>query len=218
VNVGDATIKDWLQLTLGPYRKQPSESQAGRQLMLNYRRMADNGVDAIIKIAPSKPLRMVLDPSFKPESIRDKIVLIGVTRPGADDFLTPFSRNAQDGVPGVYLHAQAVSQLLKTMLEARPSILFWSPWQEGLWIAAWAIAGGIMAWVCIEFRIFLIANGGAVIALVGLVLAMFNGWALWLPLVPMGLAMLAASGGVWLLLGRNVWRRNKLGESEGKSL
>jgi CHASE2 domain-containing sensor protein len=120
VNVGDATIKDWLQSTLGPYRAQPSESQAGRQIMLNYRRMADNGVDAITKIAPSKSLRMVLDPSFKPESIRDKIVLIGVTRPGADDFLTPFSRSAQDGVPGVYLHAQAVSQLLKTMLLVLP--------------------------------------------------------------------------------------------------
>jgi CHASE2 domain-containing sensor protein len=198
VNVGDASIQDWLQLTLGPYRKQPSESQEGRQIMLNYRRMADNGVDAITKIAPSKPLRMVLDPSFKPESIRDKIVLIGVTRPGLDDFLTPFSRSAQDGVPGVYLHAQAVSQLLKTMLEARPSILFWSPWQESFWIAVGAIAGGILAWLCIDFRIFLIANGGAVVALVSLGFILFNVWALWLPLVPAGLAMLGAAGGAWI--------------------
>jgi CHASE2 domain-containing sensor protein len=63
VNMGDATIQDWLQVTLGPYRREPSESQAGRQIMLNYRRMADNGVDAIVKMVPSKPLRMVLDPS-----------------------------------------------------------------------------------------------------------------------------------------------------------
>ncbi len=208
VNVGDATIKDWLQLTLGPYRTQMTEAQAGRQIMLNYRRMADTAVDAIAKIAPSKSLRMVLDPSFKPESIRDKIVLIGVTKPGADDFLTPFSRSAQDGVPGVYLHAQAVSQLLKTMLEARPSILFWSPWQEGVWIAVWAIAGGILAWICMDFRIFLIANGGAAVALVSLGFILFNVWALWLPLVPTGLAMLAAAGGAWLgLAATKSWQK-----------
>jgi CHASE2 domain-containing sensor protein len=208
VNVGDATIQDWLQLTLGPYRTQPSESQAGRQIMLNYRRMADNGVDAIAKIAPSKSLRMVLDPSFKPESIRDKIVLIGVIRPGADDFLTPFSRSAQDGVPGVYLHAQAVSQLLKTMLEARPSILFWSPWQEGVWIAGWAIAGGVLAWICMDFRIFLIANGGAAVALVSLGFILFNVWALWLPLVPTGLALLGAAGGAWIgLAATRSWQK-----------
>jgi CHASE2 domain-containing sensor protein len=198
VNVGDATIKDWLQLTLGPYRTQPSESQAGRQIMLNYRRMADNGVDAIAKIAPSKSLRMVLDPSFKPESIRDKIVLIGVTRPGADDFLTPFSRSAQDGVPGVYLHAQAVSQLLKTMLEARPSMLFWSPWQETGWIVMWAIAGGILAWICRDSRMFFIASGCAAVALGSLGFILFNVWALWLPLVPTGLAMLGAAGATWI--------------------
>jgi CHASE2 domain-containing sensor protein len=208
VNVGDATIKDWLQSTLGPYRAQPSESQAGRQIMLNYRRMADNGVDAITKIAPSKSLRMVLDPSFKPESIRDKIVLIGVTRPGADDFLTPFSRSAQDKVPGVYLHAQAVSQLLKTMLEARPSILFGSPWQESIWIAIWAIAGGITAWAYADFKRFLIAIGGAVVGLVGLGVVLFSGRALWLPLIPAGLAMVVAAGGVWIILGRADWRKH----------
>jgi len=60
--------------------------------MLAYRRIADNGIDAIIKIAPKKSLRQVLDPRFNSESVREKIVLIGVTEPGIDDFLTPFSR------------------------------------------------------------------------------------------------------------------------------
>jgi CHASE2 domain-containing sensor protein len=178
-------------------------------MMLNYRRMADNGVDAIIKIAPSKSLRMVLDSRFNPESIRDKIVLIGVTRPGADDFLTPFSRSAQDGVPGVYLHAHAVSQLLNTMLKARPSILFLSPWQESIWIAIWAIAGGIMAWACADFKRFLIAIGGAVVGVVSLGVVLFSGWALWLPLIPAGLAMVMAAGGIWIILGRAVWKRQE---------
>lgn len=207
VNVGDATIQDWLQLTLGPYRRQPSESQSGRQIMLNYRRMADNGVDAIVKIVPSKPLRMVLDPSFNPESIRDKIVLIGVTRPGADDFLTPFSRNAKEVVPGVYLHAQAVSQLLKSMLETRPSILFLSPWQESIWIVVWAIVGGITVWFCTDFKRLLIATGGAIVGLAGLGIVMFNVWAIWLPLIPAGLALVVAAAGVWILFRRNSWRR-----------
>jgi CHASE2 domain-containing sensor protein len=208
VNVGDATIKAWLKVAFGPYRLQPDEFKSGRQIMLNYRRMADDGVDAITKIAPSKSLRMVLDPSFKAESVREKIVLIGVTRPGADDFLTPFSRNPEEGVPGVYIHAQTVSQLLQTMLEQRPSILFWNPWQEGVWILFWAIIGGIVAWVCVDFRIFLIANGGVLVALMGLSFVLFNGWALWLPMVPAGLAIVGAAWNVWIALERGIWRRN----------
>jgi CHASE2 domain-containing sensor protein len=206
-NMGDATIQDWLQVTLGPYRRQASESQAGRQIMLNYRRMADNGVDAIVKMVPSKPLRMVLDPSFNPESIRGKIVLIGVTRPNIDVFSTPFSRNPQDKVSGVYLHAQAVSQLLKSMLEKRPTILFLSPSQESIWIVVWAILGGITAWACVDFRILLIATGGSVVGLVGLSVVLFSGWALWLPLIPAGLAMMIAAGGVWIIFRQNVRRR-----------
>jgi CHASE2 domain-containing sensor protein len=149
----------------------------------------------------------VLDPSFNPESIRGKIVLIGVTRAGADDFLTPFSRNSKEVVPGVYLHAQAVSQLLKSMLETRPSILFLSPSQESIWIVVWAILGGIMAWACVDFRSFLIATGGSVVGLVGLGIVMFNVWAIWLPLIPSGLALAIAAVGVWILFRRNSWRR-----------
>jgi CHASE2 domain-containing sensor protein len=206
VNVGDSTINPWLKVAFGPYRSQPNEFKAGRQIMLNYRRMADDGVDAITKIAPSKSLRMVLDPSFKAESVRDKIVLVGVTRPGADDFLTPLSQDAKEEVPGVYIHAQAVSQLLQTMLRQRPSILFWSPWQESVWIVVWAIAGGILAWIFVNLRHFLVASGGAVIVLVGLGVVVFNGWALWLPLVPAGLALGGTAIGGWIVLRRGIGR------------
>jgi CHASE2 domain-containing sensor protein len=99
------------------------------------------------------------------------------------------------------------------MLGQRPSILFWNPWQEGFWILFWAIAGGILAWVCVDLRIFLGATGGALVALVGLSFVLFNGWALWLLMVPAGLAIVGAACNTWIALGRQnnygsgSWRR-----------
>jgi CHASE2 domain-containing sensor protein len=208
VSGGTAKMQPMLKFERGPYRSEASELRSGRQLMLNYRRRPDDGVESIKKIAKSKPLRKILEPqnnSFKPEILRDKIVLIGVTRPGVDEFLTPLSDKV---VPGVYIHAHAVSEIVQVMREKRSLIWFLKPWQEGVWVVGWAITGGLLAWVCVDFRIFLIANGGALVVLMGLSFVLFNGWALWLPMVPAGLAIVGAAWNIWIALERGIWRRN----------
>lgn len=193
VNVGDAQLGDWLQQTTGPYHGQQGEAQAGRQVMLHYRRLADDPKGAITKIAPRKSLRQVLSPTFNGESVRGKIILIGVTEPGQDDFLTPLSPTPNAVIPGVYLHAHATSQLLSTMLEGRPSIVFWPTWMETFWIALWAIAGGVGVSVRSSVRIKWVVFGSLIISLGGICLVFLYGMGLWVPAVPSGLAFLTAT-------------------------
>jgi CHASE2 domain-containing sensor protein len=194
INIGDTRISDWLQSANGPYKTQKTETQSGRQVMLNYRRMADNDIEAITKIAPKKSLRQVLDPSFNPESVREKIVLIGVTEPGIDDFLTPFSRNSSAVIPGVYLHAHAVSQVLDTMLGKRTSIAFWNPVQEGFWVLGWSLIGGILAGRFLRVKSILIAGAIAIITLGGIGWILFNYGGLWVPLIPPAIALVTTTG------------------------
>lgn len=184
VSVGDAQMGDWLHQNTGPYRSQQGEALAGRQVMLHYRRLSDTPQGAVTKIAPQKSLRQVLSPTFNGESVRGKIILIGVTEPGADDFLTPLSPAAM--VPGVYLHAHAISQLLSTMLDGRSSILFWPTWLETMWIGIWAMAGSVSTLSSgrIKWAIF----GGIFIGGGGICLVLFYGSGLWVPVVPTGAA------------------------------
>jgi CHASE2 domain-containing sensor protein len=199
INIGDARVSDWLQSATGPYKSLSKTVQAGRQVMLNYRRMADDGVDAITKIAPTKSLRQVLDPSFNLNSVNGKIVLIGVIQPGVDDFLTPFSRNDHEAIPGVYLHGHAVSQILDTMLGQRVSIRFWTPWQEALWIFGWSIAGGVLAWRFVKIKYVIVANIIVLVLLSGICWILLSWGGLWLPWVPPVLGIVVTSGSFWLI-------------------
>ncbi|WP_422662068.1 CHASE2 domain-containing protein [Pannus brasiliensis] len=194
INIGDTRLGDWLQSANGPYKSRQADTRSGRQVMLDYRRIAGNGGDAIVKIAPKKSLRQVLDPSFNPESVRGKIVLIGVTEPGVDDFLTPFSRDASEAVPGVYLHAHAVSQILDTMTGNRTSIAFWNPLQEAFWGLGWSLVGGGIAWRFLRVKSILIAGSIALVSLGGIGWILLSYGGLWVPIAPPALAILLTSG------------------------
>jgi CHASE2 domain-containing sensor protein len=194
INIGDTHLGDWLQSNRGPYRTSQSDTRSGRQVMLAYRRIADNGIDAIIKIAPKKSLRQVLDPRFNPKSVREKIVLIGVTEPGIDDFLTPFSRNPSEAIPGVYLHAHAVSQILDTMTGKRASIAFWNPLQETFWVLGWSLVGGLLTWRFLRVKTVLLTVAIAMISLTGIGWLLFSYFGLWVPILPPAIALLTTSG------------------------
>lgn len=193
INIGINPIGDWLQSNRGPYRTRQSDTQSGRQVMLAYRRIADNGIDAIMKIAPTKSLRQVLDASFNPESVKGKIVLIGVTEPGIDDFLTPFSRDPSEVIPGVYLHAHAVSQILDTMTGKRASIAFGNPVQEAFWVWGWSLVGGLLTWRFLRLKTVLLAGSLALIFLAGIGWILFSYSGLWVPIIPPAIALITTS-------------------------
>lgn len=132
-------VFDRLQPNSGGYTNADS---AGYQILLNYR-SANN-------VAPTLSLQEVLDESFDPELIKDKIVVIGTTAPSLkDSFLTPYSPGEKQNptMPGVVLHAQMLSQLLSAVLDGRPLFSFWSEWAEVAWILSWTLVGATGAWI-----------------------------------------------------------------------
>ena len=155
----------------------------GYQILLNYRSPS--------KVADTVNLTDVLKGKIDPKLVKDRVVLIGVTASSGNDFLyTPYSRGQRQDLrmPGVVVHAQAVSQILNAAL-GKPS-LFWAmpEWAEVPWIFVWSLVGGVIAW---RLRNPLIVAGSEVVATVGLLgigLIMFAGLGR-VPLVPPALAL-----------------------------
>jgi CHASE2 domain-containing sensor protein len=129
--------------------------------------------------------------------VKDKVVLVGYTAPDArDNFDTPDGQRA-----GIWVHAHMVSQILSAVLDKRP--LMWVlpqwggfQWGDTLWVFAWSITGGLLAWRWRslskgESLLYLGLAGGAatwVLYQVCLVILTQGGW---MPLVPSALALFA---------------------------
>ena len=91
---------------------------------------------------PSVSLKALLEDEVPAELIEDRIVLIGyvdLTDRNADYWYTPHG-----GMPGVFVQGQMTSQLISAALDDRALIRWLSLGQELLWLAGWAMAGGII--------------------------------------------------------------------------
>jgi CHASE2 domain-containing sensor protein len=199
---GDATLTRWRN-HMGGYQKLDDR---GYQILLNYRAIFNQEA-----IAQTISLEQLLSDNFKPETVKDRIVLVGVTDPTIfdDSFYTPFSGNQTAGrqkMPGVTIQAQMVSNLLSTVLEKRLQIQVWSVWAEGIWVWAWAIVGGSLVWWLFSHTLSLgISTVSALGILSGSCFIIFiQGW--WLPLVPAVIALLATSGVVFV----SIYRQNDI--------
>ena len=103
----------------------------------------------------------VLGGRFDGESIRSKLVLIGVTGLGLLDYkVTPLGEQ----VPGVELHAQLIEQIFDGAYVVRPA---WAPWLE---LAILALGAGLLVFLVPSVRVrFSIA---ALVALLAALAAM----------------------------------------------
>ena len=160
---------------------------AGYQILLNYR-MAQSSLSP----APTVSLKEVLAGRIKPEDVRDRVVLIGVTAPSSKDYLaTPYGQK----IPGVFIQAQMVSQLISTVKEGRGPIEFWSWQSEILWIWVWAVTGGILVWRCRSMPWLVGLEATALGTLGGLCFyGLLQGQ--WVPLVPAAFGFLTTSAGI----------------------
>lgn len=138
-------------------------------------------------------LEQVLLEQLPPEMVRDRIVLIGTTAPvGKDIQLTPLGK-----MPGVWVHAHQLSQLLSAVLDQRPllgTLPQWKnfQWGDGLWVMVWTVLGSGLGWGLSRGpaqhlrRVQLLIWGtglGGIVVICGISLgAIAQG--LWLPLVP----------------------------------
>ena len=163
---------------------------AGYQILLNYRSARN--------VAQEVTLTEVLTDRIRPELVRDRIVLIGVTAAsGGDTFYTPFSpAMPQDAkMPGVIVHAQIVSQILSAALDNKRLLWYMPNWGEALWIWGWSIVGGAIAWK-LRHPVWLGLSGAAALSLLsgisyGALLS-----SAWIPIVPAGLALVSTGGSV----------------------
>ena len=132
-----------LQSHGGGYQSIDANSE---QIMLNYRA----GNDVAQKLTLRQLFAAAEDnPTALKKFIENKIVLIGITKSGAEDrWQTPYGRLLQNQMPGVEVQAHMVSQILSSVLDKRPLIGVLSPWSDTAWILCWSIVGGLAGVYC----------------------------------------------------------------------
>jgi CHASE2 domain-containing sensor protein len=170
------------------FYQQSSELQ-GFQILLNYR-----SKQSPQDVAQQVTLTDVLTNRVKPDFVKDKIILIGVSDPTVEDnFNTPYNGE----IRGLLLHAQMVSQILSAVQEQRSLLWFWPLGADACWVSGWSLVGGLIAWHFLSSPLRLgLAEGAAIISLNGIcfVLLLTNG--VLLPLVPSLLALIVTSGSI----------------------
>jgi CHASE2 domain-containing sensor protein len=163
----------------------------GYQILMNYRTPLGN-------IARKITLAQALENPIRPEWIKDKVVLIGVTASSVkDDHITPFSM--EKPLRGLLLQAQMVSQIISAVLDNRPLLWVWPDWGENLWIFAWSAVGGALVWR-VRSPLFLCLICSAM-----LISLLFICWILlkqggWVPLVTPALVLVVTPTGTLTII------------------
>ncbi|MEH2046066.1 CHASE2 domain-containing protein [Nostoc sp.] len=166
----------------------------GNQILVNYRNTN------YLRVS----LEDILSDKVNPELLKDKVVIIGVTaNTVSDTWSTPYSTAQQDyqEIPGVFIQAQMVSQILSAVLDQRPILWVLPYWGDILWICGWSVVGSLIIWrvrslshkKCAIFVTVVILYGVCAIALLK--------QGLWLPFIPSAFAVVA-SGVVVVLIQR----------------
>ena len=163
----------------GAYQR---EDLNGIQILLNYRASDYEEVT----------LGQVLQGKVNPDSIRDKLVLVGVTANSARDvWQTPYGNQS-----GVVVQAGMVSQIVNAVLSKRPLLWVLPDWSNLLWICGWSVASGLVVWR-IRSRFW---QGGAIILtttlLYGTCATMLLTRGAWLPFVPAAISLIGSGGAV----------------------
>jgi CHASE2 domain-containing sensor protein/two-component sensor histidine kinase len=128
--------------------------------------------------------------NFKPEQLRDRIVVIGITATSYKDIIT-VPAVADDFIDGVEFHAHSASQIVSAVLDGRPLLRSLPDIWEYVLILGWGGLGIAIALILKSpFQSFL-SLGAASIILVASSYG-FLVLALWLPVVPTLMAFLGA--------------------------
>ena len=181
---------------MGGYHKIDAQ---GYQILLNYRTYKNSP----LKIAPKVTLSDVLNDKLKEEEVKDKIVIIGTTAQTFQDYKsTPYSTQSDfyQQMPGVIVQAQMLSQLVSAVKDGRPLISVLPVWSEILWVWSWAVVGGVIAWRFHKGIYLVLAMGGAVIILYVVSSLIFSYQAVWVALIPSGLAFMFTGGAIAIYL------------------
>ena len=173
----------------------------GYQILLNFRGNQEN--------FPTFPLRDILEKRILPDSLRDRVVLIGTTAASIKDvFYTPYNSGlfiSSQPMTGVSVHANIISQIISAVVDGRPLLRVWQEPIEWLWILVWA---GLGALVSRQLRCSIAIAASIILAGAGLLgigfLAFCLGW--WLPIIPSLLVFLGSAVALELVTHKQLER------------
>ena len=163
----------------------------GHQILLNYR--SSGSLEAI---APRITLGQVLTGKLNANAVKDKIIIIGTTAETYRDYwLTPYttSQGKLQAIPGVFLQAQMVSQLLSTALDGQPLLWTWPLWGEIIWVWGWSFLGGLLTANLHRFTYLSLAAGVAITSLYASCFIFLIVYSCWVPLIPAMLTLVGNS-------------------------
>jgi CHASE2 domain-containing sensor protein len=154
------------------------------QFLLNYR-----PYHSLDDIAPKVEFGKILEAfeeghgSHYANLIKNKIILIGYSDKSEDSHNTPYGK-----LPGVFIQAHMISQILTAAKGERSLIWWWPIWGDWLWILSWAMLSGIFVYI-IPWRKYFAVSLGALLSLLVLICWLLLVQSGWVPLVPTALAI-----------------------------
>lgn len=166
---------------------------SGNQTLLNF--------CASQRLFPTLSLTDVLQRNFRPDLIRNQIVIIGMTAPSVKDvFFTSALREtvlsrllgkllpATQLIYSVEVQAHATDQMIHAVLMQQPPLRVWHDVGEYSWIAGWGLLG-ILLGILLQspWKSLLSLLIASALLLGTSFFALVLGW--WLPLVPAELAL-----------------------------
>jgi CHASE2 domain-containing sensor protein len=161
----------------------------GNQILINFR----SGAQPFRTVS----LTDIKTGKFKPEWIRDRIVLVGITSDIYKDVVNSGAvvKPADVSVFGVEIQAHAVSQIISAVLDGRSLLRALDDGWEYLWIVAWGMLGISLGRISQSPLRILLGLGGTSILLVGVCFGvLIMGW--WLPVVPAFMALFLNGAGL----------------------
>ncbi|NER98641.1 MAG: CHASE2 domain-containing protein [Symploca sp. SIO1B1] len=176
-----------LKKTSGGYQK---FDPLGNQLLLNYRHTDDPA-----HIAQQVTIRDILDDNFRPDWVKGRVVLIGITATSIKDpHGTPYG-----SMRGLFIHGHVVSQIISAVEDDRPLLSWWPLWGDLLWVWLWSLTAGVIVWRFQTSLHQVVALSISIVILYGCCWIVFSQLAIWIPLVPSILALTFTAGGVVVL-------------------
>lgn len=197
--LGKATFVP-LDETSGAYHELDA---AGHQFLLNYRDK---------KVARRVSLTDVLTDRVPPDWIADKIILIGTTAiSGKDFFYTPYTAQQEKNhmMPGVEVHAQAVSQILTAATLGHAQMQAIPGWVEMLSVAIAALISTILSWSIKDPLKLGIANVSSLILISSLSYGAFTQW-LWIPVIAPLTSTILSQAVTLLVRTQKAQRQNRI--------
>ncbi|MEM8603577.1 MAG: adenylate/guanylate cyclase domain-containing protein [Cyanobacteria bacterium P01_H01_bin.121] len=159
----------------------------GFQLLLDYKAPQPS----VRSVTVTEVLAGQVDPAW----LRDRIILIGTTAPSRKDlFRTPYSSGSRGRqlMPGLWLHAQMLSQMLSIVEGEATPFRSWSQPLEVGWFIVWAVLGSSLMLLVKR------PAQGVLVIVVVLSLLTLTTWLLflqyvWIPTIAPALALILAA-------------------------